>query len=182
MKESFAWFGALGLTFALIAPAVAGEEEGPLVGETTRQRIEQAAPDFAAAVGSHAVDAEAAKGLVDVPAGAELTIVFGTWCGDSRREVSRFWQALDAAGGEVPFAIRWIAVDREKQAPGGLVDGLDIRYVPTFIVRRDGKEVGRIVETSPSGVEVDLRALLTGGAQGFLSASRESAEPTSDER
>ena len=44
----------------------------------------------------------------------------------------------------------------------------NVLYLPTFIVRRGGREVGRIVETSPHGIERDLLALLTGKATGVL--------------
>ena len=69
----------------------------------------------------------------------------------------------------VPFKVRYVAVDREKKDPAGETAKSDVRYVPTFIVVRDGREVGRIVETSPHGVEADLLALLTGKAQGVIS-------------
>ncbi|MFY0532158.1 TlpA family protein disulfide reductase [Nannocystis pusilla] len=75
-----------------------------------------------------------------------MTVIFGTWCGDSRREVPRLWRALDAAGPDLPFTLKYVGVDRQKTAPGFDKEGLDLRYVPTVIVVRDGREVGRIVE------------------------------------
>jgi hypothetical protein len=117
-------------------------------------------------------EAAAAQGLASVEPGAEVTVFLGTWCGDSRREVSRLCRAIDDVGGSVPFQIRYIAVDREKKEPAGPVGESGIRFVPTLIVRRGGQEVGRIVETSPNGVEADLLALLTGKAQGTLSSSQ----------
>ena len=97
-----------------------------------------------------------------VPPGAEVTVFLGTWCGDSRREVPRLWKALDLSGADVPFAIHYIGVDRQKKEPVAPVTNNDIRYVPTVIVHREGREVGRIVEESPHGIEKDLLALLTG--------------------
>lgn len=116
--------------------------------------------------------AEAATALGEVEPGGEVTVYLGTWCGDSRREVTRLWAALDLLGAEPPFAITYVAVDRAKQAPGGLLDGVDLRYVPTFVVRRAGAEVGRIVESSPNGIETDLARLLRGEATGVISATR----------
>ena len=83
------------------------------------------------------------------------------------------WRALDIAAAPMPFSIRYIGVDRAKEAPNGLVDGLDIEYVPTFIVRRDGREVGRVVESAPGSVEEALLQLLTGQAQGVISGRPE---------
>ncbi len=138
-----------------------------LVGETTRAAIE-AAPEWGASEAESQPDPEASKALAAVPPGAEVTVFLGTWCGDSRREVPRFWKAIDLAGADVPFAIHYIGVDRQKKEPSAPVTNNDIRYVPTFIVYREGREVGRIVEESPHGIEKDLLALLTGQAQGLI--------------
>lgn len=139
-----------------------------IVGETTRERIEEAHPEWVAAEAESTPDPEACKALASVPPGAEVTIFLGTWCGDSRREVPRLWKALDQAGADVPFAIHYIGVDRQKKEPVAPVTNNDIRYVPTFIVHREGREVGRIVEESPHGIEKDLLALLTGQARGLI--------------
>jgi hypothetical protein len=109
--------------------------------------------------------------LAAVPLGAEVTIFLGTWCGDSRREVPRFWKAVDIAGSggtDLPFAIHYIGVDRKKKEPSAPVTNNNILFVPTFIVSREGREVGRVVEQSPNGIEKDLLALLTGKAQGLI--------------
>lgn len=139
-----------------------------IVGETTRERIEEALPDWVAAEAESTPDAAASQALASVPPGADVTIFLGTWCGDSRREVPRFWKAVDLAGVDAPFAIHYIGVDRQKKEPSAPVTNNDIRYVPTFIVYREGREVGRIVEESPNGIEKDLLALLTGQARGLI--------------
>ena len=82
------------------------------------------------------------------------------------------------AGGGAGFPIRYIGVGREKREPRELLEGREILYVPTLIVSRDGVEIGRIVESSPNGVETDLVALITGEAQGWLSG-RNDLEPPS---
>jgi len=60
-------------------------------------------------------------------------------------------------------------VDRAKEAPGDLLSGVELEYVPTFVVSRGGAEVGRIVESSPGGVERDLGDLLRGDQTGIIS-------------
>jgi thiol-disulfide isomerase/thioredoxin len=150
------------------AAAPAQPEQKPvIVGEASREQIE-ADPAWAVAEAESQPDPEACKALASVPPGAEVTIFLGTWCGDSRREVPRFWKALEIAGLDVPFAVHYIGVDRQKEEPSAPVTNNDIRYVPTFIVTREGREVGRIVEESPHGIEKDLLALLTGQAQGLI--------------
>jgi thiol-disulfide isomerase/thioredoxin len=151
-----------------LAAKPAAAEETVLVGPTTREKVE-AAPEWVQAEVDAKPDAGAAQGLGAVEPGAEVTVFLGTWCGDSRREVSRFWKALDAAGGPVPFQIHYVGVDHAKKEPAAEIARAGVRYLPTFIVRRDGREVGRVVESSPNGIESDLLALLTGKASGVLS-------------
>jgi hypothetical protein len=153
-------------------------DESVLVGAVTREQVEAAVPDWVQAEAESQPNAAAAKALAAVEPGAEVTVFLGTWCGDSRRELSRLWRALDETGGAVPFEIRYVGVDENKEQPADLVSAHDVRYVPTFIVRRGGREVGRIVEHSPHGVEEDLLALLTGESQGLLSASPQLATET----
>ena len=150
------------------APVQAPAPETPvLVGPTTRDKVE-AAPEWTLAEVEARPDADAARELAQVQPGAEVVVFLGTWCGDSRRELPRLWKAMDSGSGAVNFQIRYIGVDRAKKEPADLVKEYNVLYLPTFIVRRGGREVGRIVETSPHGIERDLLALLTGKATGVL--------------
>jgi thiol-disulfide isomerase/thioredoxin len=162
-----------------VAQAAAPAEPGVLVGTVTREQIEAASPEWVKAEVEAAPDAAAAQELTNVPPGAEVTVFLGTWCGYSRRVVPRLWKALDAAGGSVPFHIRYVAVDRQKKEPAGEAAADQIQYVPTLIVARDGRELGRIIEQSPHGVEKDLLALLQGQAHGVVSASHPDVPPSS---
>jgi thiol-disulfide isomerase/thioredoxin len=163
-------------TSAAAAPATA--ELPVLIGATSRDKVE-ASPDWVQAEVDAKPDAAAAAALAAVEPGAEVTIYLGTWCGDSRREVPRFWKAVDAAGASVPFEVRYVGVDHAKKEPADLLKQDGVRYLPTIIVRRRGHEVGRIVETSPHGVEQDLLALLTGKASGVLSTRQDLAPAAS---
>jgi hypothetical protein len=142
------------------------------LGPLTRDEVEQAYPDWVAAEVEAEVDPTAAAELTAVPAGAQVTVYFGTWCSDSRRELGRFWRALDEVGDTVPFVISYVGVDRKKAEPAALLAGLAVHHVPAFLVVRDGKEVGRVVEKSPHGIERDLADLLAGRVSGFLSATQ----------
>jgi hypothetical protein len=150
-----------------------------LVGPVTREQVEAAVPEWVQVEVDSKPELAAARALALVEPGAEVTVLLGTWCGDSRREISRLWRALDDVGaapqggpaGGLPFTIRYIGVDEAKQQPEAEVKAAGLLYVPTLIVSRGGHEVGRIVERPPHGVEADLLALLTGKAAGLLTAS-----------
>jgi len=89
-----------------------------------------------------------------------MTIVLGTWCGDSKLYVPHFLKVLDAAGFKEEH-LRLIGVNREKKAGQGLIDHLNIDRVPTFIIFRNGKEMGRIVEQPNETFEKDILNILT---------------------
>jgi len=178
-RNSRAAVVAAAFALALAAPAGAEDDKKPpsLLGPATREQLEAAEPSWVEAEIEAAPDPGAAQALAAVPPGAEVTVYLGTWCSDSRRELARLWRALDEAGGEPSFAIEYIAVDRSDKRPPELERELDLRYVPTFIVRRGGAEVGRVVEESPGGIERDLLALLTGEASGVISARDDVGAP-----
>lgn len=155
---------------APVAPAPAARD---VVGLTSRDEIADALPAWRDAIAAAAPSDELSRALASVPPGAEIDVFLGTWCGDSRREVSRLFVALElaAAAGPLPFTVRFVGVDRAKEAPG-LTEGVGLRYVPTVIVRRDGVEVGRIVEHPPRPIEQELLDLLLGTRTGWISLTR----------
>jgi len=95
----------------------------------------------------------------------KIKLFLGTWCGDSKREVPRFYKVLDAVN-FTEEQLEVIAVDRipeaYKKSPTGEEKGLNIRRVPTFIFYKDGKEVNRIVESPQVSLEDDIKAILDG--------------------
>ena len=91
-----------------------------------------------------------------------FTIFLGTWCPDSRREVPRFFRIIDDL--EVADdAISMFGLDRNKSMPGKDVTGLDVYFVPTFILYRDGVEIGRIVEMPETTIEADILGIMGQG-------------------
>ncbi|MCK9209655.1 MAG: thioredoxin family protein [Ignavibacteriaceae bacterium] len=88
-----------------------------------------------------------------------ITIVMGTWCSDSRREVPRFYKILDSLNFP-PGKVKLIMVDRKKEAGEMDISSLKIELVPTIIFYNDGLEVGRIIETPKETLEKDLAAIL----------------------
>jgi len=95
-----------------------------------------------------------------LPATVEITIVLGTWCSDSRREVPRFYKILD----ELNYnddKLTVIGVDSDKQAPVIDFEELKIEKVPTFIFYKKGFEIGRIIETPEKTLEKDIIKILS---------------------
>ncbi len=151
----------------------AASEDPLLLGPVTRQQIEATMPEWVANTVEAAPDSAAAESLVAALPGAEVTVYFGTWCSDSGRELPRLWRALDDLGVLDPPEIRYIGVDRQKTAPAGVEKDANLLLVPTFVVHRGGREVGRVVESAPHGIERDLDDLLSDRTNGLITGSED---------
>lgn len=86
----------------------------------------------------------------------KIIVVLGTWCEDSHREVPRLFKILETL--DFPEnKLTIIAVNRKYEAPGGEEGIYNIQKVPTIIIQKYGKEIGRIIESPISGyLERDL--------------------------
>lgn len=104
--------------------------------------------------------AEVLSSLRKLHEGIEILIVLGTWCHDSHVQVPRFLKVLDRIKYK-KAGLTMICVDRDKKACGVVVENLDIVRVPTFIVYRKGREIGRIIEKPYHTLEKDLLMFLS---------------------
>ena len=96
-------------------------------------------------------DPVALAGLVKNADSLELLTFMGTWCEDSHFIIPKFYTLVDAAG----FSrerITLIGVDREKKTLSHLAEAMNIKNVPTIIVMKNGKEIGRVIEFGKYGL------------------------------
>ncbi|MDI9363544.1 MAG: thioredoxin family protein [Flavobacterium sp.] len=78
-------------------------------------------------------------------------IVFGgTWCEDTQNLLPKFYKLVDKSG-YPESSITLVAVDRQKTTFNNLHTTYNIANVPTFIVLKAGKEIGRVVEYGKDG-------------------------------
>ncbi|WP_210486389.1 thioredoxin family protein [Rufibacter aurantiacus] len=85
----------------------------------------------------------------------------GSWCEDSQRDVPRFYKLLDQA--HFPHSrLHLISLREDKTGPNGEEKLDNITAVPTFILYREGKELGRIVETAYPTLEMNMLTIIKG--------------------
>lgn len=140
----------------LMLPTLSMAERLPfLVGDVSKRELLEQYPVFQESYANHTVG----QALVDLPSDLAVTILFGTWCHDSEREVPRLLKLLTASG-VADTAINLIGLDIRKQEPLGRGEALGARYTPTFIFYSDGHEIGRIVERPDVSFANDLSRFL----------------------
>lgn len=79
-----------------------------------------------------------------------MIIFGGTWCEDTQNLLPQFYRLADASG-FADSSITLVGVDRKKKTLDNLSDAFHITNVPTFIVMKDGKEIGRVIEYGKYG-------------------------------
>ncbi|MBV1922860.1 MAG: thioredoxin family protein [Flavobacteriaceae bacterium] len=139
------------------------EDEDMLIGKISKKGFNQEPfsswynTEFSAYIINEVVT-DSIKPLLE---NTSLKVFMGTWCEDSQRETPRLYKVLEAIDFDMTqFEI--IAVSRDKDTPNHLEKGQNIEYVPTIIVLKNEKEIGRIVESTIDTLEEDLLAILSG--------------------
>ncbi len=119
---------------------------------------------FSKNYGDYLENEKVIKHLKDSIKNFKIKVFLGTWCGDSKREVPRFYKIIDQA--KFPKSqLEVVAVnkteDAYKQSPNHEEKGLNIHRVPTFIFYKNGKEINRIVEYPKETLEIDISKIVS---------------------
>ncbi|MCX6313326.1 MAG: thioredoxin family protein [Sphingobacteriales bacterium] len=80
----------------------------------------------------------------------QFVVFGGTWCEDTQVIVPQFFKLQEMSG--VPDSlITFFGVNRKKKSLEGIAEAFGITNVPTIIVMKNGKEIGRVVEYGKKG-------------------------------
>jgi len=107
------------------------------------------------------VDEQFVEMISEIKGDVDITVFFGSWCKDSKRELPHFLKVADKAGIS-PERIKLYGVDRTKKSADGLTEKYNIQLVPTIIFLKSGVEIGRITETPRTTIEGDMVTILAG--------------------
>jgi len=80
----------------------------------------------------------------------QLIVFGGTWCEDTQNLLPVFYKLIDKSGFP-DSSITLIGVDRPKTTLYNLHKAFNATKAPTFIVMKDGKEIGRVEEYGKYG-------------------------------
>jgi cyclophilin family peptidyl-prolyl cis-trans isomerase/HEAT repeat protein/thiol-disulfide isomerase/thioredoxin len=147
------------------AAAIQSIQSTPLpteIGSMTVERLLQL-PEYAQRRTDYAPDSSELEFMASsIQADDRIEVYLGTWCSDSQREVPRLLKIVsdlkEKHGKNLP--VTFVAIDRSKARPAGLIVGKSIEKVATFIYYRNGQEIGRIAEKPQGLLEDDLLAIV----------------------
>jgi thiol-disulfide isomerase/thioredoxin len=139
------------------------DPSGNLIGLANKESFLEApfsswfSPNYASYETDKVVMAKLTPLLKDIT----IKAFMGTWCGDSQDQTPVFYKILDEAGFNYNH-LEMITVNSGKVTPDNLQEGFNIERVPTFIVYKNDKEIGRFVEYPRESVEADLLKIVSG--------------------
>jgi len=133
-----------------------------LLGEVKEEALWSAVPVWKALYEAYRPESDAVAAIRKVRRETTVTIVFGTWCGDSKEFVPRLLKTVSLAGNR-KLSVRLVALDNQFLQPSEVIQRRRVINVPTIIVEAGGRELGRIIETPAcETIEEDFAAILRG--------------------
>lgn len=124
-----------------------------LKGFITKQDLatDPAFPWFAEGAKGYVPEQAALAAFKSAKDSIHILVFGGTWCGDTKALFPKFFALTDAAG--IPADhMTILGVDRAKKTVHHLAEAFNVTLVPTFIVLKNGKEIGRVVEYGKYGM------------------------------
>lgn len=142
-----------------IATCSEEKQEVILTGIVPAQTLVTELSEFGEGYQTYQVDTAAIEPLKAITEPTEIVVIIGTWCPDCHRETPRFIRIIEQLNNP-NVKVTYIGVDRSKQDSEGLAAQYEFSRIPTFIVKQQGEEIGRIVERPQTSLEVDLANIL----------------------
>lgn len=145
------------LTFLcfILLPFISVYGELELLGSLSKEEILENFPDWQVEVASYAPDQEVIEKLQSIPSEIKIEIFLGTWCSDTKRNVSAYFKIMDMVDNPL-ITTSYIGIPREDDSRKPFIEGKNIIKVPTFIIIIDNQEKGRIIENPTKSVEEDV--------------------------
>lgn len=143
--------------FFLLPSLTSGQKE--LLGPLTSEEILKSFPDWKDEAASYWPSHDIIDKLKSISHQVKIEVFLGTWCPDSKRNVSAYFKITEMGDNPLIQTI-YTGLPREKESRQKYIKGKNIERIPTFIIFVDGKEKGRIVENPIKSIEEDLLEII----------------------
>ena len=132
----------------------------PLLGPHTVDDLISDRPNFGEEIKSYPPEQAVVSFLKSYEKPTEIEVFFGSWCPVCETWVPKFVKSLQQAGNS-KIHLNLIGVSRDFSTDQNVAKAKNVRGLPTFIIRQNGVEVGRLVGAPGSGtIEAALADIL----------------------
>ena len=143
------------------------KKQAILLGQCSPKLLEQApfAKWFLPNFEKYKVDSSLLPALKKAFKGKRMEFFVGTWCGESRADmpgVLKILQAAQVDSSQFKLIFLNNSGTMNRQSPNHEEQGKNIVRVPTYILYKGKKEIGRIIDAPVESFEKDLLKILTG--------------------
>lgn len=166
MKNWIAFLGAVIITASATAQTEEVKEPSGqkyIKGFVTKQKLatDPAYGWFHRQTEEYTPDASVVEAFKKSKDSIRILAFSGLWCDDTKFIIPRFYAITDAAGMD-SSRIVMLGVDRNKKTIELMSETFNVTLVPTLIVLKNGKEIGRVVEYGKTGMfDKELAAIVT---------------------
>jgi hypothetical protein len=126
-----------------------------LLGPLSKEEILENFPDWQEKMASYVPNQELIGKLQSIQDEIDVEIFLGTWCPDSKINVSAYFKIMDMVDNPL-IMTTYIGIPRDKDSREPYIEGKNIIKIPTFIISINNQEKGRIIENPVKSVEQDL--------------------------
>ena len=149
-----------GLEFAVDGVRAQLRQRPSLAGEATLETLYDHDPGYRRSANAYETDPAVVAEVADLGAGVEVRVVFGSWCHVCERFMPRGLKVHEQLQ-ESPLRFSYYGLGDDNPWGDAEVVRFGVKELPTAIVYRDGREIGRYIGgpgwTQP---EVSLRNIL----------------------
>jgi len=142
----------------------------PLIGPHSVEDLIKDRPDFGEGIKTYNPDGASVAFFKSYDRPTEIEIFFGSWCPVCETLVPRLLKSLDVAG-NMQLKVSLIGLAHDFAQNPELARAKGIRGLPTFIIRQEGVEIGRIVGAPKDGAPIE------GAVVALLKAKQEAGAP-----
>lgn len=144
--------------FMIVATSLVSAQDDYLSGPVTESQIREV-KIFDLYANRYEPDQEIIQKLNQVQDSILVDVFMGMWCHDSKREIPAFFKVMESVTNPLITA-KYTALEYRRRGPKDIIKENNIKRTPTFIVYRNGKEIGRIIEEVSVSVESDLYKII----------------------
>lgn len=147
----------------------------PLLGPHTVEELVLDRPAFGEGIKNYQPESSAVSFLKEYSKPTEIEVYFGSWCSVCEAWVPKFLKSVQMCGNS-RIQVHLFGVSRDFSNDQTIARQKGVRGLPTFIIRQEGIEVGRIVGAPPAGTLEAAIAEVLRAKSSSLTPAEESSE------